>query len=677
MRHELAMEHARLSRRHALKLGAATAAVAAVGETFLPAAAGAEQDPDGDRGRGGSGGPGGSSGDYDDEMFDVEAVQAGAWAPSRYGEGDQRGAFNEITPETTARALRLLDTRKDVRTYQLGEEMFNGFPAYPSEPPRLHEMYLYVAGVQAPQEFVDGGGIQSSTTEPLGANQLTAMEERFAENFTFQIATQIDGLPHIGVGETYYNGFNIFDLLAPTGATALGNENMGPICTRAVILDIVGMKVAAGATDSFFEAPNGEPVLMPNYRITIDDIEHAMYRQRIRRDLRPGDVPIFHTGWTHLARPAPEDYLAAEPGIYLAEARYFADKRVAIVASDTWGLEVLDPTLTNGNAFPCHQELITQHGIRIGESFVTDTALADHVYEGVLVATPENVPGATCSSAAPMVMGQPGRAPRRLSGAGREAVAGGAEGPGSGGGPGPSSLARCSVARLDHCGQAVEHQLQAPLERRVGLDEVLSLPHQPGHHGVVGRLQELVHPGCHPSAPLVLAQAGAAPFVLLGRLLGGVAQHERLDHGQHVDHAVDVEVMAVERRQPGLGGLHRVGPEGVAAGHAGRPPGVSQSRCSEPSGPGGQIGAPSAGPRGQWDLAPHMIGHQVHQLVAAGDVAVERHRARAQSGRHLTHGHRLHPLGVGDGHASLSDPIVRQRGPPHLGGGSDLVPDLH
>ena len=412
MKYELAMQHARLSRRHALKLGAAGAAAAAMGETFLAASAGAEADPGPSDGAEGSrGGGGGSSGSYDDEMFDVEAVKAGAWAPSRYGEGDQRGAFNEITPETTARALRLLDTRKEVRTYQLGEEMFNGFPAYPSDPPRLHEMYLYVAGVQAPQEFIDGGGIQSSVTEPLGANQLTAMEERFAANFTFQIATQIDGLPHIGVGETYYNGFNIFDLLAPTGATALGNETMGPICTRAVILDIVGMKVAAGASDVLMEV-DGKPVLVPNYRITIDDIEHALYRQRIRRGLRSGDVPIFHTGWTHLARTDADAYLAAEPGIYLAEARYFADKRVAIVASDTWGLEVLDPTLTTGNAFPCHQELIVQHGIRIGESFVTDTALADHVYEGVLVATPENVPGATCSSAAPMLMGQPGRAPR-------------------------------------------------------------------------------------------------------------------------------------------------------------------------------------------------------------------------------------------------------------------------
>jgi hypothetical protein len=271
-------------------------------------------------------------------------------------------------------------------------------------------MFLYVGGIVAPDSFLAAGGIQGFT-EPLGDNRLIGFEERFAQNFTFQIATQIDGLNHIGVGNVFYNGFEIGDMLDPTGTTALGNETMGPIVTRAVIVDIVGLKVAARATDSFFEV-DGKPVLNGNYRITIDDIEHALDRQRVRRPIGPGDVPILHTGWTHLARTRPADYLAQEPGIYLAEARYLADKRVALVATDTWGLEVLDPEVTGANAFPVHQVLLTQNGIRIGESFVTDAAIADHVYEGVLVATPENVPGATCGSSPPALLGQPGRRPR-------------------------------------------------------------------------------------------------------------------------------------------------------------------------------------------------------------------------------------------------------------------------
>ena len=88
--------------------------------------------------------------------------------------------------------------------------MFNGFPAFPSDPPRLHEMYLYVLGYEAPPEFVAGGGIQASPV-PFGPNVLTAHEERFAENFTFQIASQVDGLNHVGTGQWYYNNNRALD----------------------------------------------------------------------------------------------------------------------------------------------------------------------------------------------------------------------------------------------------------------------------------------------------------------------------------------------------------------------------------------------------------------------------------------------------------------------------------
>ena len=396
MRHDFAQHHLmHMSRRDALKMGAGAAAAATaasvVGEAVTAPSAGANSR-------------------FTDEMFDYEAVEAGAWFPGPYGPEDQRGTLNEITPNRTAWATSRL-MGGPVTAYQLGEEMFNGFPAFPSDPPRLHDMNLYVFGYEAPDEFVEGGGIQASPI-PFGENKVTGHEERFKENFTFQIGTQIDGLNHVGVGQMYYNGNQALDFITPTGTSVLGNETMGPIATRGIILDVVGLKVAAGATDDFFIAPNGEPVLRDNYRITIDDIENCMFRQRISPGIRSGDVPIFHTGWTHLVKDDPNRYLTQEPGIYLAEARYLADRKVAMIAGDSWGLEVLDPAVTEGFAFPVHQELFVKDGIRIGESFVTDSAIADNCYEGLLVVTPENAPGATCGSSAPTLLCKPGRPPR-------------------------------------------------------------------------------------------------------------------------------------------------------------------------------------------------------------------------------------------------------------------------
>jgi hypothetical protein len=399
MRLDHAEMHRRLSRRDLLAVGAA--GTAAVG--LAAAAGGSTAAADGPRH--------GDDDEFDDTMFDVEAVLAGAWVPSRYGRGDQRGTFNELTPQRVADALGLLHRGRPVRWYQLGEEMFNGFPAFPATPPRLHDMFLYVLGYQPPAGFVEGGGILSSPT-PIGPNLVSVHEERFAENHTFQIGSQLDGLGHVGVGDMFYNGFRGADLAAPTGLRALGNETTGPVITRAVIFDVVGLKVAQGSPGDVFEAPNGEPVLRDDYRITIDDLEACLERQRVRRRIGPGDVPILHTGWTHLVRDDPTRYLTQEPGIFLAEARWFADRRPAIIASDTWGLEVLSPAVTGGNAFPCHQELLGKHGIRIGEAYLTDAAIADNVFEGVIVITPQNVPGATCGSSPPVLLGQPGRRPR-------------------------------------------------------------------------------------------------------------------------------------------------------------------------------------------------------------------------------------------------------------------------
>jgi hypothetical protein len=345
--------------------------------------------------------------EFNDEMFDVASVEAGAWAPGPYGPEDQRGAFNEVTPNKTMGALRVLDRGSPVKTYNLGELMFNGFPAFNTTPPRVYDQVLTVFGYNPGADF--DGILQG--TDPLGPNRVSIHEERFPNSHTYQIATQLDNLNHVGVGATFYNGFQGPDIAARFGTTKLGTEHMGPIVTRGVLLDIVGMKVDEGASGDLFTAADGAQVLRDNYRITVEDIEAAMDRGRIRAIL-PGDVVLFRTGWTHLVRTDPTRFLAQEPGIYLREARWLAARRPAIIGGDTWGLEVLDPAVTEGNAFPVHQELLVKHGIRIGESMVTDALAEDGVFEFVYGVTPQYALGATAGNTPPFALGQPGRARR-------------------------------------------------------------------------------------------------------------------------------------------------------------------------------------------------------------------------------------------------------------------------
>ena len=393
MRPDLFLMHTALSRRSALGLaGAAALGVAGLSGASPVAAAGSSRALD--------------HVTYDDVMFDVALAESGGWAPSRYGPADQRGTFNEVTAKKTASALRLLDDSDPVKTYNLGELMTNGFPAFQTTPPRVYQQRLTVLGYEPPTGFVANGGILQGTA-PLGGNRLSIHEERFPEGYTYQIVTQLDGLNHIGVGPTFYNGFRGPDIATPSGTSKLGNEHMGPIVTRGVLLDVLGLKLDEGPSEALSQSKDGDPVLADDYRITIADLKDAADRGDIDR-IHPGDVVLLRTGWNKIARTEPARYLAKEPGIYLAEARFLADRRPAIIGSDSWGLEVLGNPVVEA-AFPVHQELLVKHGIRIGEGIITDELAADGVYEFVYLTTPQYAQGATASNTPPAALGQPGR----------------------------------------------------------------------------------------------------------------------------------------------------------------------------------------------------------------------------------------------------------------------------
>ena len=108
-----------------------------------------------------------------DELYDVDAVEAGAWVPGPNGPEDERGSFNEVTPDKTRRALGLLDLARPVTTYSLGEELFNGYPTWGE---RSYEQRLVVMGYQpAP-------GFEGEIADPLpqGPGRNAVHEERIS-----------------------------------------------------------------------------------------------------------------------------------------------------------------------------------------------------------------------------------------------------------------------------------------------------------------------------------------------------------------------------------------------------------------------------------------------------------------------------------------------------------------
>lgn len=347
----------------------------------------------------------GNAPEFDDEPFNVEEVLSGAWWPSRYGAADELGTFNEVTPEKTRQALSMLDLGRPVRTYNLGETLFNGFPAMAG---RSYEQRLQVLGLEPPAGF-DGITVG---TEPLGESLVSCLEERVS--FTYNMGTKVNGLHHVGINGIFYNGFAGRDICQTWGTTHLGMDRQPPIVTRGIVIDVVGYKVAHALDSDYLILDNGEPCLSDGYRITVADIEATLAWEGITVPIGAGDVPLIRTGWRHHILLDPTKYIDGPlPGIGLREARWLASKRPAIIGIDVWYF--VTRSHSGLQEMLAHQELPLRFGVRVGEAIMVEELVADRVYEFVFSWNPIHARGAVSSPAPPTGLGQPPEQLHRLA----------------------------------------------------------------------------------------------------------------------------------------------------------------------------------------------------------------------------------------------------------------------
>jgi kynurenine formamidase len=258
------------------------------------------------------------------------------WCPSKYGPADVLGAINEITPEKVLQAVKLVKAGK---VYDMGVLLERGVPAVRGR---------YWSG-------------------------------------TYQIGTQLDGLGHIAVDNLFYNCMKGEEIIFDWGVSKIGLENVPPIITRGVLVDIAGHK--------------GVPMLDGGYVITVEDVEGALKKQG-DLNIEAGDVVIFHTGWLSLWMKDNKKFGESEPGIGKAVAQWLIDRRVAMVGADNWGLEV-GPTEDKEEAGPVHQMLIPQNGIYILENLVTEALAKDKAYEFMFALTKSKTKGSTGANISP------------------------------------------------------------------------------------------------------------------------------------------------------------------------------------------------------------------------------------------------------------------------------------
>ena len=272
--------------------------------------------------------------------------QADEWYPSKYGAEDTLGAINNLSPEKVIQAARLIKTGK---TYSLGVETGPTSPAYP---PRSYSMTIL--------QLDDGTGT------PLGSNKATGNDDLM--NLWMGIGSQIDGLGHMGINHTYYNGNHARDFITPKGLTKLSIDKLPPIVSRGVLLDIAKLKGVE-------QLPAGT---------AINDMEIKAAAKAAGVEIAKGDVVLLHTGWLSLMDTNPNEFMAGQPGLGLAGARYLAELGVVAVGADNWALEVL-PAEDPAQMFPVHPELLAKNGVYILENMDTRALAADAATEFLFV----------------------------------------------------------------------------------------------------------------------------------------------------------------------------------------------------------------------------------------------------------------------------------------------------
>lgn len=247
------------------------------------------------------------------------------------------GRVTTITPQMVTRAAGLV---REGKVYALGVVTGPDTVAWPG---RSYAIETFPVG------------------EPMGTNRITGHDDRLVTHVG--IGSQIDGFGHIGRDGVHFGGLKREEFFTESGLTRLGTENIPPIATRGVMIDM---------TEHF-----GVERLAPMQGFGGEDIAAAAAAQGVA--IGAGDVVLLHTGWLSMAGEDPEAYIAEQPGINLDGAEYLASLGVVAVGADSAGLETQD--FANGEVFPVHAALLADHGIYILETMNTGPLAADGVHE--------------------------------------------------------------------------------------------------------------------------------------------------------------------------------------------------------------------------------------------------------------------------------------------------------
>jgi kynurenine formamidase len=266
----------------------------------------------------------------------------------RWGEGDQRGTANLLTPERVAAAAALV---------RQGKQFGLGVPVTArSRRPGGRPLPIHLWAAAA------GDGVLNNGTAN-GSDDWIVM--------ALQGTTQLDGLGHVGLADALYNGWWAGLITASGGARRLGLHNVGDgVHGRGVLLDVARHQ--------------GVDSLERGFQISPSLLDETAAAQGV--SVGPGDILLVRTGYLRDFLTDPD--APGEPGLDDDCIEWLHQHDVAVVAADNQAVQFVH-TERGKTSFRFHVATLRDLGLYLGEvldlDLLAEDCAQDGVYEGFCV----------------------------------------------------------------------------------------------------------------------------------------------------------------------------------------------------------------------------------------------------------------------------------------------------
>jgi kynurenine formamidase len=278
------------------------------------------------------------------EEFEAIAEKVSNWG--RWGEDDQIGTLNLVTPEVRRRAAASVLTGQAVPL----------------------SLVFSANGVQVQ----DGRGVPGrinpvrtmlATNLPMGPDPAVAYSDDIVVT-PLQAATHWDALSHVSWRGQMYNGVPA-DAVDYAGAHKLSMDKVESIVTRGVLLDVARHQ----GVDSL---PGG-------FEVTADLLRATEQSQG--SEVLPGDAVLVRTGqMRHFLAGDLARYSSPNSGLGPDCALYFKERDVSAVGIDTRSFDLTTPLTVPEVVLPSHVLCLVMLGLHAGQNFVLEQ-LGEHCAE--------------------------------------------------------------------------------------------------------------------------------------------------------------------------------------------------------------------------------------------------------------------------------------------------------